>query len=557
MIKNIYGRSKGLIFFSFIMASVVSLTMIPYPLIMRYFVDTIIPGQNMNAIVLWSSTLLAVVLIRALCNFFQNYSLSVVENRFEMDLKVKMFEKTLKLPMGFFVKNDSGSIISRVINDSTASVGLFRDYYISLYGNILGIVISLAVMFYLDWFLTLISLSILPILLLVTNYMNSKMAKESRKMSAAFQEVYSEIGESLNAVETVKIDNLYSNSSNKFRNAAENLLGIKISINKYGALAGSLMTSLVALTPILVFITGSFRAMEGLVSIGTVIAISNLVMFLFTPLQEIALAGINMQKPRAMWKNIEELFAEEEEELKGESIENVSIDLQNIEFGYDAENRVFKAMNINLREGETVALVGKTGSGKSTLFKILSKFYMPESGNFSVGGKAASEISSENLRGKISYISRNTYIFKGNVRENISLNREIPESEILKAMQIACIDDSLSFGSIVGDEGKAVSDGQKVRIAIARAVIKKPKIFMIDEALTSLDPATEKKVVGNLKKEFPKSIFLIITHRDTVIDMCDKVYVLEHMKFSQGYNKEEIANIESFRNLFSNGGKTF
>jgi len=153
---------------------------------MRLFIDTVIPNKNMNEIVMWSGVLLVIVLIRILANFFQNYTLSVVEGNFERDLKITIFEKILKLPMAFFVKNDTGSLMSRVLTDSANSTGLFRDYYIVLYSSILSIAASLAAMFWLDWFLTLMCFLVLPVLFVVTVIMNSKMAVESQ-MPRSFQ----------------------------------------------------------------------------------------------------------------------------------------------------------------------------------------------------------------------------------------------------------------------------------------------------------------------------------------------------------------------------------
>jgi ATP-binding cassette subfamily B protein len=155
--------------------------------VMRLFIDTVIPNKNMNEIVMWSGVLLVIVLIRILENFFQNYTLSIVEGYFERDLKITIFEKILKLPMAFFVKNDTGSLMSRVLTDSANSTGLFRDYYIVLYSSILSIAASLAAMFWLDWFLTLMCFLVLPVLFVVTVIMNSKMAIESQKLSGKGQ----------------------------------------------------------------------------------------------------------------------------------------------------------------------------------------------------------------------------------------------------------------------------------------------------------------------------------------------------------------------------------
>lgn len=551
IIKSIYRRYRKLVVVSFIMATLVALSVLPYPLVLKYFVDNVIPAQKMNDIVLWSIMLLVVVLIRIVCNFFQNYSLSIVEGRFERDLKVSMFEKVIKMPMSFFVKNDTGSIMSRITNDSSNSVGLYRDYYVPLYSSILGLTAACAVMLYMDWFLTLISFILLPVLMVVSSVMNGKMAKESMKMSESYQGVSKEISDGINAIETVKIDNLYNTVLNRFKTAANKLMKVNVNINKYGAWAGGFMTGIVSLAPILVFIVGTFRVIDGNTTIGAVISISNLILLLFTPINEIAMAGIKMQKPKALWKKIDELMQMKEERLDKGTMNGYDLKLEDVDFAYDNRDNIFNGINISIPEGDFVSIVGKTGSGKSTLYKILAKFYDCAKGKYTVGGKSGDKISTANLRDRIAYINRNTYIFNGTLRENISLGKQIEMRELQEAMKIACLDETFNLDSETGDQGKGISDGQRVRIAIARAVIKKPDIFMIDEALTALDPVTEGKVLQNLKNKFPKSSFLVITHRDTVFDHSDKICILENEKFSKGYSKEEIKKIDGFREIFS------
>jgi len=550
VVKAIYSKYRKKIIFTFVMASLVSLSIIPYPLVMRLFIDTVIPNKNMNEIVMWSGVLLVIVLIRILANFFQNYTLSVVEGNFERDLKITIFEKILKLPMAFFVKNDTGSLMSRVLTDSANSTGLFRDYYIVLYSSILSIAASLAAMFWLDWFLTLMCFLVLPVLFVVTVIMNSKMAIESQKLSGVYADCSKELNQSLSAVETVKVDHLYSKVNANFKRMVNKLLNLNIAINKYGALAGGIMTGIVSLAPILVFIIGTLRVIDGHTSIGTVVAISSLMIYLFLPLQEIALARIKMQKPKAMWEKISDLLNEQEEDLSGQMTNEMIINMEAVQFAYDTQNHIFENMNFNVKSGESIAIVGKTGSGKSTLYKLLAKFYPLENGHFTVGNMDSTKLSTGSLRKRMAYINRNTYIFNGTVQDNIVLNGKRSNEMIEKALKIACLNDEFTPDSVVGSEGKAISDGQRVRLAIARAVIKQPELFMIDEALTALDPSTEKKILKNLKEAFPKATVMIITHRDTILEALDRVFVLHDKRFSDGMSVKELYENKEFKTLF-------
>ncbi len=551
MIKNIYKNYRGQIVFTFIMATLVSLSIIPYPFVMKSFIDRVIPNRDMNEVMMWSLVLLLIIVVRIAANFLQNYTLAKVEGNFERDLRLTIFEKIMKLPMSFFVNNDTGSLMSRVLNDSSNSSGLFRDYYLVLYSSLLSIIAAIVSMLFLDWVLTLLCLLILPVLFVVTGVVNSKMAKESQKMSAVYSECSKELKESLDAVETVKVDNLYARVEKNFKRAVDNYLTINVAINKYGALAGGLMTGIVSFAPILVFILGTFRVINGQTSIGNVVAISSLIVFLFMPIQEIAMSKIKMQRPKAMWEKISKLLNEKEETLSGYEVDGYDLRLADVGFAYDNKNKIFEKMNLSVDSGKMIGIAGVTGSGKSTLFKVIAKFYDINDGEFFIDDKDSTSVSTEVLRKKIAYINRNTYIFNGSVRDNIALGSPVSDEAIQEALRTACLDNTFTLDSLVGNEGKAISDGQRVRLAIARAVVKNPSIFMIDEALTALDPATETKIIGNLRIKFPEASFLIISHRASVFKHVDNIIILEDGKFLKGYSFENVKNSEAFNELFS------
>ncbi|HOO34267.1 MAG TPA: ABC transporter ATP-binding protein [Thermotogota bacterium] len=551
MVKKIYSNYRRQLILTFIMATLVSLSIIPYPFVMKAFIDRVIPNKDMNEVMTWSGILVLIIVVRMIANFLQNYTLAKVEGNFERDLRLTIFEKILKLPMSFFVSNDTGTLMSRVLNDSSNSSGLFRDYYLVLYSSILSIAAAVVSMLYLDWVLTLLCLLILPVLFIVTSIVNAKMAKESQKMSSASSACSSELKESLDAIETVKVDHLYARVGKNFKRAVDNYLKINVAINKYGAMAGGIMTGIVSFAPILVFILGTFRVINEQTSIGNVVAISSLIVYLFMPIQEIALSKIKMQRPKAMWKKIGELLNEKEEVLSGSPVSGFGLKLEDVSFAYDNRNKIFEKMNLTINPGQMVGIAGQTGGGKSTLYKLIAKFYDISAGRFFIENEAAERVSTDELRKKMAYINRNTYIFNGTVRENIALGKDISDSEIQAALRIACLNDAFQLDSAVGTEGKAISDGQRVRLAIARAVVKNPSIFLIDEALTALDPLTEAKIITNLRERFSDATFIVISHRESVFKYMDRIFVLEDRKFSEGFSFKEAQESEAFTRLFS------
>ncbi len=550
-----YKKYKGLMVLSVISATIVVLSVLPYPLIFKYFIDSVIPKKEMGRVLEWSVFLVIIVVIRVVFNFVQNYTASIIEQKVSRDLKVSLMRKTLKLPLSFFVKNSTGSVMSRILNDASKCVGFFRNYYLELYNSVFLIVASLVLMFRMDWILSLLSLAILPALFLTTNSVNKKMSIESGKMSQANQGVMKEIEEGLSAVETVKVDNLYERVVKRFLDKLNVMLRINLNINKYGAFAGSVLTGLVAIGPILLLGVGTYIVIIGKTSIGSVVAITTFLTFLYEPVQKVALARTSIQMPKMILKNVKQLLDLEEENLDGAKPRGYGISFEKVGFSYDGKNEVLSDLSLKIEEGEFVAIIGKTGEGKSTILKLISKFYLPQKGDIKIGGDSIRVISARELRKMIAYVSRNEYIFQGTVLDNLALDGKANKNDVSKAVKKACIDEEIEklggYDSLVGTKGMAISDGQKARIGIARALLKQPKIFLIDEVLSTVDPNLESEIVENIRKEFPKASIIFVSHRMSSVKKADRIYLLKDGRAIANGNYEEIRNSEEFKLLFS------
>ena len=555
--KSYYKKYPLLIFTSLVMATITALSALPYPLILKYFIDTVIPQKDVSEVLIWSIFLLVVIAIRITSNFFQNYTASIIEGRVARDLKTDLLNKVLKLPMSFFVNNDIGSIMSRISNDASRSVGLFRNYYLTLYSSIFFVAAALILMIRLNVILAILSLVLIPILALATALLNTKMAKESRKLSSANQVVTKELEEGLSGIETIKVDNLYSRVKDRFFRSLNDLLNVNLAINKYGVMAGAILTGIVSIGPILLLVVGTYLVLRGSTTIGTVVAITNLLLFLYEPIQQISLARVKIQTPRAVWKGVKELLEEEEEEeMTGAEPKKYNIAFDNVTFSYDGKRDVLNDVSIDAREGKFIAIVGRTGVGKSTILKLIPKFYLPQRGKITFNGNELNELSTHKIRDTVAYINRNVYIFYGTIKENIAIkDEEIDLKEIKEAARIACIDEEIEqmggYGAFVGSRGKALSDGQRVRIGIARAVLKRPKVILIDEALTAVDSATESNVMKNLRGRFPHMTIILISHRLSSFKFADMIYVLERGKVAATGNYNDIKENTSFKTLFT------
>ncbi|WP_036225313.1 ABC transporter ATP-binding protein [Mesoaciditoga lauensis] len=551
-----YKRYLPLMILALASSTVVVLTVLPYPIIFKYFIDTVIPRKEMIQVVKWSIFLAVIVVIRIIFNFIQNYTASIIEQRVSRDLKMDLMQKTLRLPLNFFVKNNTGSIMSRILNDASRSVGFFRNYYLELYNSVFLIVASLILMFRIDWILSLLSLAILPALFLTTNGINKKMSTESRKMSKANQDVMKEVEEGLSAIETVKVDDLYKKVTNRFLEKLNAMLRINLNINKYGAFAGSMLTGLVAIGPILLLGVGTYIVIIGKTSIGSVVAITTFLTFLYEPVQKVALARTSIQMPKMILKNVKELLEQQEERLDGLKPTGYDISFENVAFSYDGKNQVLSDLSLKVKEGEFAAIIGKTGEGKSTILKLISKFYLPQKGDIKIGDNSIRDISGEELRNMIAYVNRNEYIFQGTIFENLTLSGKASKNDIDKVIKEVYLDEEVEKlggyeNALVGSKGTAISDGQKARIGMARAILKEPKIFLIDEILSTVNSKIESKIVENIRKEFPKASIVFVSHRMSSIKSADRIYLLENGKNVANGKYEEIKETEKFNSLFS------
>ncbi len=551
-----YKRYLPLMILALASSTVVVLTVLPYPIIFKYFIDTVIPRKEMFQVVKWSIFLAVIVVIRILFNFVQNYTASIIEQRVSRDLKMDLMQKTLRLPLNFFVRNNTGSIMSRILNDASRSVGFFRNYYLELYNSVFLIVASLILMFRIDWILSLLSLAILPALFSTTNGINKKMSAESGKMSKANQDVMKEVEEGLSAIETVKVDDLYKKVTNRFLDKLNAMLRINLNINKYGAFAGSMLTGLVAIGPILLLGVGTYIVIIGKTSIGSVVAITTFLTFLYEPVQKVALARTSIQMPKMILKNVKQLLEQQEERLDGLKPTGYDISFENVAFSYDGKNQVLSVLSLKVKEGEFVAIIGKTGEGKSTILKLISKFYLPQKGDIKIGGNSIRDISGEELRNMIAYVHRNEYIFQGTIFENLTLSGKASKNDMDKVIKEVYLDEEVEKlggyeNALVGSKGTAISDGQKARIGMARAILKEPKIFLIDEILSTVNPKIETKIVENIRKEIPKASIVFVSHRMSSIKSADRIYLLENGKIVANGKYEEIKETEKFKSLFS------
>lgn len=441
-------------------------------------------------------------------------------------------EKLFKLPLNFFENNTIGDITSRVNN-----IGSIRDILshiaVSVFLDVSVIIIYIFFMLQYSVILSLITFGVAILQVIILRIMIPKISEYTNKelvSQAKFQTMLHEILRSINYVKTSgNSQKIRQNMENEFQ---EQMISFK---NRMGisAIMGGASSSINLILPLLsIAINLIFIDKVGL-STGRIVAFSTIALRFLTPVGSLISSYESIQVVDEMFKRMSNIL-EAREESDGENAIDMkkfegNLELRDLSFSY-GKNVVLQKFNLKICNGEKILIKGKSGEGKTTLFKIVSGLYDPSSGKRIICGKEYSCFTKESLRRRIGYIVQETGLFNGTIRENISFFQDMTDEEIIRASQIACIHEDIcklpmGYDTVLGDNGMTLSGGQKQRIAIARTLAANPDILLIDEGTSNLDMQTEKKVINNLMK-LDKTI-MFISHRHSHIEGVNKTYFLK------------------------------
>lgn len=444
-----------------------------------------------------------------------------------------VIEKLFKLPLNFFENNTIGDITSRVNN-----IGSIRDILshiaVSVFLDISVIIIYMVVMLQYSVALSLITFSVAVLEMLILRIMIPKISEFTNKelaSQARFQTMLHEILRSINYIKTSgNTKKIKQNMEDEFQKQMRNFKK-RMEIS---AVMGGASSSINLILPLLsIAINFIFYDRIGL-STGSIVAFSTIALRFLTPVGSLISSYESVQVVNEMFKRMSNILEAKEENDIESAIDmkkfEGDLELRDISFAY-GKNIVLKGFNLKISNGEKILIKGKSGEGKTTLFKIISGLYDPNSGKRIICGKEYTYFTKESLRKRIGYIIQETGLFNGTIRENISFFQDMSDEKIFKAARIACIHEDIcrfpmGYDTVLGDNGMTLSGGQKQRIAIARALAVEPDILLIDEGTSNLDIQTEKKVINNLM-QLDKTI-LFISHRHSYIDGISRTYFLKN-----------------------------
>ena len=547
---------KGVIAFSFMLFSVG--LQLPMPFLTRYLIDKVIVFKSFQLLNIIGFVLIGVLLIRTASVFIQNYLLTTFRGRVLFDIRLKMFEHIQKVNLSFFHKRETGYLMSRVSNDVNQVQGLLADTLVSAGQNMLTFIAGVACTLYIHPKLALICFSILPFYFLSLIIFNRRLRKMSYEVQEQYALVQKDLQELLSAVSLIKAFTGEKRATIKMLRRIKNAIRQQVRRDIFSTIAVISSVIISAIAPIILIWYGCAEIMRGNLTIGGLIAFNSFIGYLFGPAQVLFNLNLGVQRSLAAVERIFEILdlkpeREGEKEIK---IEEARVIFDNVSFSYQNKEEVLKNVSFEAKPNEVCAIVGRSGVGKTTLVSLIPRFYEPNKGRILIDDEDIKDVKLKSLRDNIGICSQETFLFSDTVKENIKFgSHNASDDEIKEAAKLAYADVFIKnlpdgYDAKVGERGINLSGGERQRIAIARALIKNPKILIFDEAMSQLDSESERLIQSALTNLLKNRTTFIIAHRLSTIQNADSILVLDNGKIvGQGRHDELYRTCQVYRNL--------
>ncbi|MFJ9386907.1 ABC transporter ATP-binding protein [Peribacillus sp. NPDC101481] len=504
--------------------------------------------------------LVLAIIVQALASGFSIYLLNRIGQSVVAGIRDQLWKKLLVLPVSYFDEYPSGETVSRMTNDTTVVKGLISEHLSNFVTGIISIVGSMIVLFVLDWKMTLLMFTAIPLSVLILMPLGKKTHKISKGMqdeTASFTAVLQQV---LTEIRLVKASNAEALEYQNGKKGIHKLFQFGLKEAKIQALIAPLMSFVMMALLVLILGYGGMRVSSGALTAGALVAFIMYLFQIIMPMAQLASFFTQFQKATGATERIISILDSVEEEDAMKLVQNIgqSISVENLNYSYNNGEQVLKDISFNVEAGKVTAIVGPSGSGKTTLFSLFERFYKPQQGSISIGGENINDFTLLSWRSQIGYVSQESPIVSGTIRDNIcyGIERDITDGELNQVAKMAYADQFISdlpngYDTEVGERGMKLSGGQRQRIAIARAFLRNPKILMLDEATSSLDSKSEKVVQQALNDLMKGRTTIVIAHRLSTVVGSDQIIFLEKGKITGSGTHKELYKTHSLYREFA------
>ncbi len=563
-VHKYFFKYRGRLLVGLLITAIATIFRIVVPATIGNSIDTVKANLNgdLSQELLKSQLLFNILLIigaAVLSGFFtflMRQTIIVVSRYVEFDLKNEVFQQYERLSLSFYKQNRTGDLMNRISEDvskvrmyagpalmySTTTVTLF--------------VVAISYMIYTAPLLTLYAVAPLPILSIGIYKLSIAIHKRSTIVQQYLSKLTTFTQESFSGISVIKAYGIEGRTNAQFEELSNTSKDKNIDLTKVNALFFPLMVLLIGLSNILVVYVGGKQYIDGIIEFGTIVEFLIYVNMLTWPVAIVGWVSSMVQQAEASQARINE-FLKQEPEIKNTHTEPSTIDgalsFREVTFVYpDTQIKALDQVSFSVQPGETLAIIGNTGSGKSTILELIGRLYDVTDGSYTIGGQEAKELNLNDLRNAIGYVPQDAFLFSDTIRNNIKFGKDdATDDEVIAAAKNAAVHKNIAefqkgYDTILGERGISLSGGQKQRVSIARAIIKDPKILLFDDCLSAVDTETEEQILKNLFRISKNKTTIIVSHRVSSVKNANRIIVLEDGKIIQQGAHNELVNQQGY-----------
>ena len=536
-----------------------------YPIIAKNIINDYVPNQNIRLLVVWSIALVAIYLLKAVLNFIIQYWGHIVGVRMQADMRQTLFNKLQRLPFSYFDSTKTGTVMSRLVNDLMEVSELAHHGPENVFISGIMLIGSFIMLAQINLELTLIVFLVVPLIVVFASLMRSNMTRTFKKTREKVAEVNANIEASIAGIRVTRAYTCNEHEMNKFHGVNLDYQKARAESYKVMGQFHSGMNLMMDILYVIVLCAGGMFFFNGKIDVGEFTMFLLYINNFLKPIRNLIAIYEQIQNGMTGFMRFDEIMNMEEEpecedaievgELKGD------IRFDHVSFQYvatdDEDHRVIKDLSLHIEQGKTIALVGPSGGGKTTICHLIPRFYEIDEGMISIDGMDITKMSRLSLRKNIGMVAQDVFLFNGSIRENIAYGKlDATDEEIMEAAKKANIHDYImtldeGYETNVGERGVKLSGGQKQRISIARVFLKNPSILILDEATSALDNATEMLIQQALEKLSEGRTSVVVAHRLSTIKNADEIIVLTKDGIEErGTHEQLLANNGMYASLY-------
>lgn len=539
------------------------------PLLIKIVIDDIIGSPTLSdsdktqQLFYWlGGTIIVFFLIRPPVEYYRQYYAQLVSNKILFDIRKSLYAHLQKLGLRFYSNTRAGEVISRVINDVEQTKNFVMIGLMNVWLDLATIIIAIAIMLTLDVELTLVTLLAFPFYAFSVKHFFGKLRQLTRKRSQALADVQSYLHERVAGVSIIKSFAIEDKEQEHFDEVNNKFLDRAIEHTRWNAKAFAVVNTITDVAPLLVIGYAGYQVINGSLTVGTMVAFIAFIERLYSPLRRLVNSSTSLTQSFASMDRVLDLMNEKYDVIDKEDAKVLpaiagEIEFDCVSFAYE-EDEVLTNISLNIRPGETAALVGMSGGGKSTIISLIPRFYDVTSGAIRIDGHDIRDVKVKSLRDQIGMVLQDSILFSDSVKSNILIGKpDATDEEVIAAAKAANAHDfietlSEGYDTRVGERGVKLSGGQKQRISIARVFLKNPALLILDEATSALDLESEALIQDSLERLAHDRTTLIVAHRLSTITHADCIYVIDHGDLKESGTHSELMKLNgTYAGLFN------